>query len=336
MRYFQLVTFDVFGTLLDWQSYVDQAFPGRYGVFRQAMAEQQEPGRAIFPYRRLLYDVGMDLGTRGPRPAREELSFFAEGLGFAKPFVDARAVQHLAAMTLIGAVSNCDLRHLMDVQKSLGLVFDVSVVAEEARAYKPHAEAWNHFYDHVTRRLGFDRQSWLHVSAFVDTDLMPAKERGIATCFLARPGGSVEPDAAQLSPDYTVADLWELTDLLTTVNGQPVRHVLKATVATPELVAEVARWLQREHGPEVLQARGCQAFQVLQPAPLEIVCEAIFTNRAALADFTAGPLAELEAKLHQRVPAGQIRLDRATAAVCAGSRQRRRGDFQPARPQRPS
>src|SRR4051794_40386704 len=112
MHGIRLITFDIFGTLLDWQGYVDQAFPGRYQAFLAASADRQNPGQELFPYRSLLYDVAMDLA---PRASRAVLSFFADGIGFAKPFTDSRAVQSLSRLAMTGALSNCDYRHLVDV-----------------------------------------------------------------------------------------------------------------------------------------------------------------------------------------------------------------------------
>jgi putative hydrolase of the HAD superfamily len=327
MNHIRLITFDLFGTLADWQSYVEQAFPGRYGIFRRAMAERQEPGRATFPYRNLLYEVGMDLGTRGPRPAREELSFFADSLGFAKPFADSRAVQFLSHMAMTGAVSNCDVRHLVDVQKTLGVVFDVTCVAEDLRAYKPYPEAWDAIHDLVTKKLGFDRRSWLHVSAFADTDLAPAKERGVATCFLPRPGGSEAAEAESIGPDYSVSDLWQLARLVAEVNGAPVRYEVTATTRTPEIAADFSHWLRYDHGPELLAVRACQSFQLLRLGPTTMRCEYIFTNKAALEDYLKGPALEMRRKGRERYSEQDVTFERSDSELEAGYCHRERLDF---------
>lgn len=326
MTLIRLVTFDIFGTLLDWQSYVEQAFPGRFAAFLGESAERQEPGRAMLPYRRLLFDVGTVLDRRAAPAA---LNFFADSFGYAKPFTDTRALQSLRPMAMLGAVSNCDHRHLLDVQKSLDLLFDLSLLAEDLQSYKPHPEAWDAAFDHLTRRLNFDRRSWLHVSASEHFDLAPAKERGIRTCFIARPGGSTSEAIQRLAPDHAISDLWELVDLVGSINGAPVRYAVRALCADEGVARDVHAWIEREHGPELLGVRGCQAFTVLGLSPREIQCEYLFTNQAALDDYARGPALELRQKSQSRFAPGAVRFERSTATVLGGGHRRARTDFAP-------
>lgn len=325
MKAISLVTFDLFGTLLDWQAYVEDAFPGRYDIFREASQERQQPGTQVLPYRNLLYEVALDLS---PRVSREAMQFFAEGIGFAKLFPDWGAVQTLSAMAMTGAVSNCDFRHLVDVERALGHVFDFAVIAEEIKAYKPHAEAWDQILEHVTKKLGFDRREWLHVSAYVETDLAPAKERGIQTCFLPRPGGS-RPEEA-LSPDLTADSLWELVEHIESRNGRPVRYSVKAACASPEVATDYIDWLTKEHGPDLLHVKGCQSFSVFEIGPTEVQCDYLFTSGAALSDYERGAAIELRRKGAERFPNGEVALTRSHATLHASVVQRGRSDFFPA------
>ncbi len=326
MQHVRLITFDIFGTLLDWQSYVEEAFPGRYDAFLKASAIRQMPGPDFMNYRHLLHDVALSLT---PRASEQSLDFFADGMGFAKPFADSRAVQHLSRMAMIGVVSNSDYRHLVDVQKTLGVAFDVSVLAEELRAYKPHDAAWDLVYDTVTRKLGFDVKHWLHVAAYTDFDLLPAKERGIRTCFIPRPGGSPATEAESLPADLICSDLWQLAAKIAELNGAPVRYEVTAKTDTEATAADFVNWMRYEHGPELLEIRSCQQFQVVRLGPCEVRCEYVFSTEQALEEYIAGPAVELRKKGRARYTEAQVAFSRQVGGFGPGYSQRRRTDFMP-------
>ncbi len=329
----RLITFDIYGTLLDWQSYVEEAFPGRYQAFLRASAARQGPKLPFLTYTQLLAEVAQEMSQHAS-PAMTQ--FFSTGIGLAKPFADSRALQHLSSMAMIGCVTNSDYRHLADAQKSLGLSFDVQVMAEDLKAYKPHAEAWDQIVDFVTKRLGYDKASWLHVAAYTDFDLVPAKERGVMTCFLPRPGGSQALDAERLRPDHVVSDLWQLADLVQGVNGVPVRYEVEAEAKDTATAADFLSWMRYEHGPDLLTVRGCEQFQAIRFGERTIRCEYLFANQASLDEYLAGPATAMRQKGKDRYGEDRVKFTRKTGELASGYRQRTRQDFGPPRGVKPA
>lgn len=332
MSKIRLITFDIYGTLLDWQTYVEEAFPGRYQTFLRASAVRQSPNRPFMTYTHLLAEVAQEMSQLAS-PALTQ--FFSTGIGLAKPFPDSRALQHLSSMAMLGCVTNSDYRHLADAQKSLGLAFDVTIMAEDLKAYKPHAEAWDQAVDFVTKRLGYDKSAWMHVAAYTDFDLLPAKERGVTTCFLPRPGGSQALDAERLPADHVVSDLWQLADLIQNLNGCPVRYEVEAEARDAATAADFLSWMRYEHGPDLLGVRGCEQFQAVKFGERTIRCEYVFSNQAALDDYLAGPATAMRQKGKDRYGDDRILFTRKTGELRSGYRQRTRQDFGPTRTHKP-
>lgn len=325
----RLITFDIYGTLLDWQSYVEEAFPGRYGAFLRASAARQDPHRPFLTYTDLLAEVALELSPQASPALRQ---FFSTGIGLAKPFADSRALQQLQTMAMLGCATNSDYRHLADAQKSLGVAFDVTLMAEDLRAYKPHAQAWDQMVDFVTKRLGYDKSAWLHVAAYTDFDLTPAKERGVTTCFLPRPGGSEALDAERLPADHVVSDLWQLVDLVRARNGSPIRYEVEAETRDAATAADFLSWMRYEHGPDLLGVRGCVQFQAVRLKDTLIRCEYVFVNQAALDEYLAGPAAAMRQKGKDRYGEDRVQFTRRTGEIESGYRLRTRQDFSPPRP----
>ncbi|MDF7800035.1 haloacid dehalogenase type II [Pontiellaceae bacterium B1224] len=90
-----------------------------------------------------------------------------------------------------------------------GLVdqFDTLYTIEALRKYKPHPDT----YRMVLDDLGVQPEEVLMVAAHA-WDLAGAKNVGLQTAFIARPGKTLYPNAAQ--PDYIVNDLPELVEAL--------------------------------------------------------------------------------------------------------------------------
>ncbi|MDF7809375.1 haloacid dehalogenase type II [Pontiellaceae bacterium B12219] len=93
--------------------------------------------------------------------------------------------------------------------RKAGLIelFDERYTIETLRKYKPHPDTYNMVLDD----LGVQPEEVLMVAAHA-WDLAGAKNVGLQTAFIARPGKTLYPNAAQ--PDYIVNDLPELVEAL--------------------------------------------------------------------------------------------------------------------------
>ena len=321
----RLVTFDVFGTLIDWRVPVEAIFPGKFLQFvRASELHQMQPGSAALTYSSLLKSVGNELN---PVFDADQLERFAAGFGAAPAFADARALLDLRLLTQVGCISNSDLFHQQDVQRTLGMPWDLCLTVDAMRSWKPDDRAWDFALHHVTKNLGFEKSQWLHVSAFSNFDLEPCRRRGIQTCFLPRPGSGSARDAEMTGPSLVVSDLFDLVSRLQLAKDGPWRYRVMATCADEDIVQNFVRWMRYEHGADLLKITGCSEFRVFQVGPCEVHCEYIFATRKALDRYLGGAAQELRAKGREQFSEAEISFQRdETRLVCQGVARKKR-DF---------
>ena len=102
----------------------------------------------------------------------------------------APALQKMMARCACGAMTNSDVAHGEDVQRSLGFHLTHWICAEDVRAYKPNPA----FFDAARDRTGHPYDaSWWHVSAYADYDLDVAASLGLTTVFIPRPHSREAP-----------------------------------------------------------------------------------------------------------------------------------------------
>lgn len=202
-----LLTFDIFGTVVDWRLGMRQSLM-RYGVelsdeaFEHIIdAQARAQAKEFKLYREITAMSLVEVLDLDPQVAQ------AIGLevGHWPLFPDVRvAMAQLMKRAPCVAMTNSDLVHGQHMQEQLGYRLSDWVCAEEAGLYKPHPGFWRF----VAQRQGMDvdhfPQGWWHVSAYADFDLIPASEAGLLTVFVRR--DHCRPAASHLE----VADLQQL------------------------------------------------------------------------------------------------------------------------------
>ena len=108
----------------------------------------------------------------------------------------------------MGVLSNADNGSLWPWLRRHGLEFDGVVSSEAARAYKPHPQAFRI----IIKALGVPAETCLFVGDSQFDDVKGAKDIGMQAVWVNRQGA--QPDPALVAPDYWVADLTELLDIL--------------------------------------------------------------------------------------------------------------------------
>lgn len=216
------LTFDVFGTLLDWRSSITQAFADS-GLDvdpeeladdwrARALAATQDVNRGQRPW--LSFDQLHDATLTELLDERDlELS----GQGRAdlvtawhqlEPWPDVRdGLEALRKRRLVAALSNGNLALLIDLVRHADLRFDCLLSAELARAYKPRADV----YLTGVRLLGLDPAQVMMVAAH-PFDLSGARAAGLHTAFISRPleYGPGSPARADPDADRSVSELQQL------------------------------------------------------------------------------------------------------------------------------
>ncbi|MBN8945339.1 MAG: HAD hydrolase-like protein [Rhizobiales bacterium] len=228
---FDAVTFDVYGTLIDWEPSII-AFLGqwacRHGVsapgqdllmaFDRARADiQKERPAHLYPdiLRRCFERVSGEFSVAVDLDERER---FAATPHDWPAYGDSHAgLKALQAKAKVGALSNIDNASLASSCAKLGFSFDVVVTAERVGAYKPD---WPHFDTGIADLMahGIPRERILHVGQSLRADVTPANKLGLTCAWINRPGrllGLSGEGAAEARPDLTVSSLADLVAVLT-------------------------------------------------------------------------------------------------------------------------
>lgn len=218
-RQFDVITFDCYGTLIDWESGIAEAFLRaahedgidlrRDEVLRAYELIEPVVEREHF---RLYRDVLTESAARvahalGWPLAYERGTFLVNSLASWKPFADTNAALerlHRAGYRL-GILSNVDDDLLAATRRHFTVAFEPVVTAQQVHSYKPAAGHWIE----AGRRIGDAR--WLHAAQSNFHDIVPANARGIATAWVNRRGDAPLPGG---TPTHEVRDLAGLADLL--------------------------------------------------------------------------------------------------------------------------
>jgi len=219
---FEILTFDCYGTLIDWETGIlsalrrilaahgnkidDATILKLYGDF-----EQRSEQGAFRPYREVLESVVRQFGEEFRfTPSPEEVRSLPDSLPAWKPWPDTVAsLCQLKTRFRLAIFSNVDDDLFAATRPQLGVDFDEVITAQQAQAYKPSLK----LFELALSRIQTPAHRVLHVAQSVYHDVVPAQSLGLATVWVnrpsARPGvGAVK--AAEAKPDLTVSSLGEL------------------------------------------------------------------------------------------------------------------------------
>ena len=219
---FEALTFDCYGTLIDWESGILQALDDLLvGTPQQPSSEEllecfgrfePEAEHGSFrPYRDVLMDVARRFGEAfDVRVADDSAKAFALSVRRWPPFPDSvDSLAELARRYRLAIVSNVDDDLFAGSAAELGVDFDEVVTAQQVGSYKPERA---HF-DEVLTRLDLPRDRVLHVAQSLYHDVAPAKELGFWCVWVnrraGRSGGGATPPSHAV-PDLEVPDLASL------------------------------------------------------------------------------------------------------------------------------
>ncbi len=218
-RSFEVVTFDCYGTLVDWEGGIRAAFEDlaeraeadfdvESAVELHAEIEPVVEAERFRSYRQVLDETAARIARRlgFEIPAGRE-HFLSARLQSWPPFSDTReALRRLSRAGLrLGILSNVDDDLLAATRRRLGVEFEFLVTAEQVGSYKPSP---GHFLE-ARRRIG-DRP-WLHVAQSLFHDIAPADELGLPAVWINRKREASRPDLALAElPDLTRFADWLL------------------------------------------------------------------------------------------------------------------------------
>ena len=224
---FTTISFDCYGTLINWESGIlpvlrtvlgnhgqslpDAALLELYGEF-----EAEAESGPYQSYRDVLQAVVRSFADRLHFEASSaEIRSLAESVPAWPPFPDTVSALHeLQKRYKLVVISNIDDDLFAETREHLGMEFDGVITAEQAISYKPSI---NNFQI-ALRTLALSPDRLLHAAQSVCHDVVPARSLGIATVWVnrrsARPGiGAVRASsvlASEKRPDLEVPDLASL------------------------------------------------------------------------------------------------------------------------------
>src|ERR1700689_249464 len=214
------VTFDVYGTLIDWESGIYDAFAkeaARDGVeidrgvllamFHEISREIE--GGSYELYAEVLRRTAIEIAKRLEWPLEPSRSgFLPDSVQRWMPFKETNIqLAKLAKKYKLGLVSNIDDKLLGQTRRHIPTDFDLVVTAQQVRSYKPEPA---HFTE-CERRIG-GKKGWVHVAASYYHDIEPCIKKKVPVIWVNRTGQVLE--ANQKKPDAEVKTLKEAAKLL--------------------------------------------------------------------------------------------------------------------------
>jgi 2-haloacid dehalogenase len=214
------VTFDVYGTLIDWEKGVGDAFEkeakrdgftlDRDEVIRHFHEISREiEGGSYELYAEVLRRTAVEIAKRMGWPLEPSRSgFLPDSVQRWPPFKETNPVlQKIAKKHKIGLISNIDDKLLGQTRRHMPLDFDLVVTAQQVRSYKPDAA---HFTE-CERRIG-GKKGWIHVAASYYHDIEPCLKKKIPVIWVNRNKQQLE--SGQKKPDAEVSSLREAAKLI--------------------------------------------------------------------------------------------------------------------------
>ncbi len=227
---FKILTFDCYGTLIDWESGMyaaleplaarakrklprDQALEAHSR--HEAAQELATPGKN---YRELLAIVYKRLAEEWEVPASwEECLAYGQSIRDWPAFTDsAEALAYLKKHYRLVILSNVDRTSFAGSNRRLGVEFDHIFTAQDIGSYKPDLRN----FDYLLAKLedaGIAKGDLLHVAQSLYHDHVPANRMGVASAWIDRrhdkPGGgaTVLPDPMPRF-DFRFTSMAELAD----------------------------------------------------------------------------------------------------------------------------
>ncbi len=222
--HFDLLTFDCYGTLIDWETGIFSALKPLLEAHGKKLADPKilelyadaelEAESATYRnYREVLRSVVQAFGKRlSFTPSAKQLNALTDSFSNWRPWPDTvGALTRLARRYRLAIISNTDDDLFEMTRRYLPVEFESVTTAQQARCYKPQLAIF---------RLALEKTKIaptriLHIGQSIYHDVLPAQSLGLATVWVNRPSpragiGAVK--AAKGHPDLEVPDLETLAN----------------------------------------------------------------------------------------------------------------------------
>ena len=216
----RFVTFDCYGTLIDWELGAYEAFQkeaDRDGftvdrdklipLFLEIQKEIQGGSYELYAevLRRTAVRAARELGW-DLEPSRA--GFLPSSIPYWPPFRETNAqLERFAKKFQIGILSNVDDKLLGATRRHFRVDFDLVVTAQQVRSYKPDPA---HFKEAARRMEG--KRGWVHIAQSYYHDIEPCLKMRVPVIWVNRKGEQLEQ--GQKRPTEEVKNLLQAARLL--------------------------------------------------------------------------------------------------------------------------
>ncbi len=213
------VTFDVYGTLIDWEKGVTEAFQkeaDRDGftldkdqlipLFHEISREVE--GGSYELYAEVLRRTAVEIAKRLEWPLEPSRSgFLPDSVERWPAFRESNPqLKKFVKKFQTGLISNIDDKLLGQTRRHIPHDYELVVTAQQVRSYKPDPAHFKEF----ARRIG-GKKGWVHVASSYYHDVEPCLKEKVPVVWVNRYG---EELAGRKKPDAEVASLAEAVKLL--------------------------------------------------------------------------------------------------------------------------
>ena len=230
LRDFDALSFDCYGTLIDWESGIltawrpwavregvdasDNAVLERFAA-NESRQQTETPG---LPYPEILARTFMDMAADfGRTPVEADAVAFGRSVPDWPAFPDSAAtLDYLGRHYELIVLSNVDRESFAASAERLGTRFDAVFTAQDVGSYKPAAANFDALVAGLEAR-GMAKARVLHTAQSLFHDHVPAAASGFATCWIDRrkdrPGwGATMPPPSEVQVDFHFGSMAELVE----------------------------------------------------------------------------------------------------------------------------
>ena len=217
----EFVTFDCYGTLIDWETGVYEAFQkeadrdgftiDRDQLIPRFIEIQRDIQRGSYELyaevlRRAAVRVAGELGWE-LEPSRS--NFLPDSVPRWMPFRETNAqLERFAKKYEVGILANVDDKLLGATRRHFRPDFDLVVTAQQVRSYKPDPA---HFKE-CARRMDDKKKRWVHIASGYPTDVEPCLKQRVPVIWVNR--GGEELESGQKKPTGEVKSFRDAAKLL--------------------------------------------------------------------------------------------------------------------------
>jgi 2-haloacid dehalogenase len=215
----QWVTFDVYGTLIDWETGITEAFEKEakrdgFTIDRDRLIprfheiEREIEGGSYELYAEVLRRTAVQIAKEfewSLEPSRS--GFLPDSVPRWKPFKETNPqLKKIAAKFQTGLISNIDDKLLGMTRRHLPTDFDLVVTAQQVRSYKPDPAHFKEFERRIEKKKG-----WVHIAASYYHDVEPCLKLKVPVIWVNR---NKEDLDGRKKPDAEVKSLAEAAKLI--------------------------------------------------------------------------------------------------------------------------